>query len=546
MRLFSMRRSVPVFLAACLVPLGAGGASWPDKPNIVFILADDLGWSDVSEGATTYGGGSDFYETPNVARLAREGMAFTSAYTCPNCTPTRAALLSGQYPPRTRVYAVGHLNRRKGTPPLLGPAQHQDVPARLTTLGEMLQAAGYVTAHFGKYHVGGHEGGVSTLPEHQGYNFNFGGGSAGNPGRYWAREVSPGVWQFGNKIGPQLDRYAAPYQEAYRRRYRLWAQPHYTLPASLDGTPKHVGDALADAAMDFMERYRRQGRPFYVQFHQYLVHSPFQARPDLKAKYERKKRTHPSRMGHHHSTYAAMVEQFDQSVGRLLAYLNDPNGDGDPSDSIAAHTLVIFYSDNGGMGRVTSNRPLRGAKGMFFEGGIRVPLVVWMPGVIPHATNDTLITMVDFYKTLAELARAPLPDPAVQPLDGQSFAPLLLGHTRRLPRRAIYWHFPGYLDTRAEPCSTIIKDLAGKRYKLLYYYEDRSWSLYNLTDDLGEAHDLWRTVEGRSAYRSVAKNLSADLRRWLDEVGAIYPTVRKTGRPVPPPTPLGRQSLEGK
>lgn len=510
------------------------------RPNIVFILADDLGWADVACPQTTYGHPSDFYETPNIQRLAREGMCFSSAYTCPNCAPTRAALISGQYPPRTRVYNVGSLNRGKGRPPLVGPVQHQDVAAALTTMAEMLKSAGYQTAHVGKYHVGGHEGGTATLPLAQGFDFNYGGSDAGNSGPYFATQDAAGEWHFTQKVGKELYAFARPYDAAYARAYRSWAVPGYRLPAALYHTPKHVGDAVTDAALHFMEHRRKKGRPFFLEFNEYLVHSPLNGRPDLVAKYREKKESHPSKIGQDRSVaYAAMVEQFDQQVGRLLAYLNDPNGDGDTSDSLAKNTLVIFYSDNGGERHATSNYPLRGAKGMFTEGGIRVPLVAWMPGTVPAGTtNDTPVLMLDFYKTFAQLAGATLPNPARQPLDGVSLLPLLRGQAATLPPRALYWHFPGYIDSRAAPCSVIIKQVGGKRYKLLFFYETRAWSLYNLTDDLREADDLFATPESRRANWAVAENLSVDLRHWLDSVGAIYPTERATGATAAPPTPL--------
>jgi len=526
-----------VLLLACgLTCLGAMGAE--SKPNIIVILADDLGWADVTGGQTTYGGGSDFYETPNIARLAKEGMAFSSAYTCPNCAPTRAALASGQYSTRTKVYNVGDLNRRSGKPKLVGPDQNEDVAASLTTIAEMLKSAGYVTAHAGKYHVGGHEGGEATLPLNSGFDVNYGGSSAGNPGNYFAKEKAPGVWEFHKSIGPELDEFAAPYDAAYATRYRSWVSPKKELPKSLYGTPKHVGDAVADAVLEFMERQTASGKPFYVQFHEYLVHTPRQGRPDLVTKYSAKQKSAPSKMGQDRSDdYAAMVEQIDQCVGRVLAYLDDPDGDGNTSDSISTNTLVIFYSDNGGERGSTSNTPLRGAKGMFTEGGIRVPLIVRMPGTVPSGTtNDSPVNMADIYPTLAEFAGAKLPNPEQQPLDGTSLRPLLTGRVKSLGERSLYWHFPGYLDDRAEPTSVIMRELQGKRYKLLYFYESQKWSLYNLTDDLAEKTDLLAGGDD-TTLRPVLSKLSKDLREWLDQTGAIYPTERSTGETVPPPTP---------
>jgi len=536
----AVRRATRGLAFAFLLVLGAGptaSAADSQPPNILFIFADDLGWADIAGGQTTYGGGTDFYETPNITRLAREGMAFSSAYACPNCAPTRGALHSGQYPPRTRIYNVGSLNRGNGTPKLVGPDQHEDVPAELSTLAETLKGGGYVTAHVGKYHIGGHEGGEATLPLNQGLDYNYGGGSAGNPGRYFAKETEPGVWSFHNNVGPELDVFAAPYDAAYAAAYRVGAEPDYRLPESLYGTPKHVGDAVADAALEFMEMQRLSGKPFFVEFHDYLVHTPLQGRPDLEAKYREKQASAPGSMGHEkHPDYAAMVGQLDLSVGRLMAYLDDPNNDGDPSDSIAKDTLVIFSSDNGGHRGSTVNTPLRGAKGMFTEGGIRVPLIARMPGTIPAGTtNDTPVIVVDMYPTLADYARADLPDPAAQPLDGVSLRPLFEGRAASLPPRNLYWHFPGYLDDRAQPTSVVIGEVDGKRYKLLYFYETGDWSLYNLTDDLGESRDLLAEETPGAAALRIQALLGADLRAWLDATGAIYPAERDSGNPVPPP-----------
>ena len=521
-----------------LLMAGVASAIQSPPPNIVFILADDLGWSDLAGGQTTHGGGSDFYETPNIARLAREGMAFSSAYACANCAPTRAALISGQYPTRTRVYNVGNLNRRVGKPKLIGPEQRQDVAPEITTLAETLKSAGYVTAHVGKYHAGGHEGGAATLPLKQGFDFNYGGTAEGYPGDFFADRKPDGPWRFHANVSPELDAFAAPYDADYAAGYRIWNDPGYRLPASLRETPKHVGDAVADAALEFMEKHRSAGKPFFLQLNDYLVHTPLQGRPDLVEKFAVRKVSSPSRMGHDkHAAYAAMVAQLDMTVGRIIAYLEDPDGDGDRSDSLAGNTLVVFYSDNGGERGSTSNAPLRGAKGMFTEGGIRVPLIAWMPGRIPAgATNDSSVNMVDFHPTLADFAGAKLPDAARQPLDGVSLRPLLEGRTQTLAPRALYWHFPGYLDDRAEPTSMVLRDLDGKRWKLLYFYESRRWSLYNLTDDPGESVDVIAATTAGPQGKALAV-LSDDLHQWLDRTGAIFPIELSTGKPVPPPSP---------
>jgi arylsulfatase A-like enzyme len=517
--------------AGLLVAGAVVGRAAQEKPNLLVFLIDDLGWVDISAGASNYGNPSDFYETPTVERLAARGMSFTSAYVQPNCAPTRGALLSGQYPTRTRVYNVGNLNR--GTGSLLGPEQHEDIMPSAITVAETLKTAGYTTAHVGKYHVGGHEGGSATLPLNQGFDFNFGGGDDGAPGNYFAQEVTSGVWQFGNRIGPELDPYAAPYTAAYVAEHGL--------PSSLIGTAKHVTDAATDAALDFMHDRVQAAEPFYLQLHHFAIHSPNQGRPDLVSKYTAKKAATPSQMGHDNVQVAALIEGFDQSLDRIIDFLDDPDGDGNPADSIAADTLLVFHSDNGGDGR-TNNAPLRGNKGMLTEGGIRVPLIVSMPGTIaPGTVNDTMLHAVDFYTTLADFAGAVLPDPQLHPLDGVSLAPVLRGESATVDRDAIFYHFPGYLDTRAAPTSVILKEVDGIRYKLYYFYEDRHTELYDLTNDIGETVDLLVTPPGDpEEIYDFEFQLLTELRAWLDRTGAIYPIDPGTGEEVAPPEPVER------
>ena len=224
-----------------------------------------------------------------------------------------------------------------------------------------------------------------------------------------------------------------------------------------------------------------------------------------------------------------------------MAAVDDPNGDGNTSDSIAANTLLVFTSDNGGHIGVTNNSPLRERKGTQREGGLRVPLIAVMPGTITAGViNDEAIHAVDYYPTYADLAGASLPAPQNHVLDGESFAGILRGETSELNRDAVFWHFPGYLDDRSVPTSLITKDAGGKRYKLSYYYEDQRYELFNLTDDLSETTDLLARPISAADY-AIARQMSSDLRAWLDDQGALYPTVRATGEPVPPPAPLSAE-----
>jgi len=528
--------AIPALLAAFVVAAGSASAKDATRPNIVFILSDDQGWADLSTGATNFGHPSDFYETPNLARLAKEGMAFTSAYVQPNCAPTRAALLSGQYAPRSGngVYNVGSLNRGGKNVPLIGPPQNEDVPAKSTTVAEAFRAAGYVTAHFGKYHVGGHEGGKSTLPEAAGFEFNFGGGKAGSPpGGYAARKLD-GKWAFMQPLTPALDAFAAPYDEAYVRK-------HGVSPEMI-GKPKHLTDALADAFESFLAKHEsgaEADKPIYVHFWTHAVHGPIRPRADLAKTFEERKRAHPSKTGHDNAKYAALISDLDLTVGRILRALDDPDGDGDTSDSIASETLVVFASDNGGAGGATSNRPLRRAKGTFYEGGIRVPLIARWPGAIPKGTHsDTMIHAVDFYPTFLEIAG--VEPPKSQVLDGVSFAKVLRSAGTVRNRKPVFYHFPGYLDNRADPSSTIIAELDGQRYKLIYHYASgapEASEMYNLSKDIGETSNLLEgdvSKETRAIQRSLTGKLHAWLEQDTDGWHPVYPKDRKTGKPVPP------------
>ena len=520
------------FLTAFTLILSPISVQAADKPNIVFILADDLGWTDLSTGDTNLGNGSDFYETPNIDKLAKEGMSFTSAYMQPNCAPTRAALISGQYPARSGngVYNVGSLNRGKKNG-LIPPEQNEDVPASSTTVAEAFQKAGYTTAHFGKYHAGGHEGGKSTLPEASGFDFNIAGSKAGHPPSYFAKKG-----KFSKGLSPSLDAFAKPYDKAYAKKHGL--------PASIVGHPKHLTDALADSFDHFLAQHvssNNKTSPIYVHYWLYAVHTPIQPQPDLAEKFISKKKSSPSKTGHDNAKYAALVADMDRAVGRVLAALDDPNGDGDTSDSVAKNTLVIFTSDNGGHRGATSNRPLRRAKGTFYEGGMRVPLIARRPGTIPAGShNDTMVHAVDYYPTfLAAAAITPSKD---YYLDGHSFDKVLTAPDTKRVRPPVCYHFPGYMDNRAAPSSTIISEIDGQRYKLIHYYEDGNNEVYNITKDIGEKTDL--TMRKSRDYQDKELALMRQLNSWLTQETPgwkpAYPKDRKSGKSLTAPAPLGQ------
>ena len=278
------------------------------SPNVVVIIADDMGWAQTSSVDTSMNNPSDFYETPTIDLLANEGIAFPNSYVNgANCAPTRAAILSGQWAsrPTNNVFAVNGLNRGDSNSLLVGPSQglsngEDEIPASAITIAETVKTAGYTTAHFGKYHSGGS---LNNGPLLQGFDFNYGGDSDGAPGSYFAA-LSGSNWEFHPRIGPELDVYAVPYTAA--------ESLELAGDNSLDGTPKHVTDALADAALDFMET--NKSNPFFMHFSNYAIHGPWgqaNARPDLYAKYVAKNNTNPSQIGHNNISQAAILEGMD-------------------------------------------------------------------------------------------------------------------------------------------------------------------------------------------------------------------------------------------
>jgi arylsulfatase A-like enzyme len=437
-------------------------ANEPRKPNIVFILADDLGYTDLA----CYG--SKFYETPNIDRLAAEGVRFTDGYTCgPNCQPTRAALLSGQYGPRTGVYTVGNIDRFNWRSRPLRPVDNVTaLPLEKVTLADALKKAGYATGMFGKWHLGND---AAHHPSARGFDEAI---------------ESSGV-HFDFRTNPQVD-----YPEG-----------------------QYLADFLTDRAVDFIERHR--DGPFFLYLPHFGVHAPHQAKKQLIKRFKGK----PPAGGHHDPTYAAMIASVDDSVGRVLAKLDELG--------LAEDTLVIFSSDNGGVGGyrragltkdgITDNAPLKGGKGMLYEGGVRVPYIFRWKGVIePGRTEQAPVISVDLYPTLLELAGAEAP--AGQPLDGASYAGLLRGESQSLRRDAIYWHFPGYLGAGADQWRTTpVGAVRSGNWKLLEYFEDGRLELYNLQHDMGEQRNL------AAAEPELARQLHDQLRTWRKNVGARMP-----------------------
>ncbi|EMI21463.1 sulfatase family protein [Rhodopirellula maiorica SM1] len=493
-------------------------------------MVDDLGWNHISANQATMGTAKKIYQTPTLEKLAAGGLSFTHAYAQPNCAPTRAAMLSGQYPARVNnnVYVVNNLNRfggggiKKEAARFKGPEQSEDVAAAAITVAEALKQNGYATAHIGKFHVGGHRG-DETMPENVGFDINLGGFSQGHQPTCFASKKN-GEWKFKGVGLGHFDRYAAPYDDAYLTKRGL--------PDSLLATPKHISDALGDAMQDTLKTLAGGDKPFYLQFHTYAVHGPVRARPDLKqAAIDR-----VAGINKKMAEYVGFIAGVDENLARMLAAIEDPNGDGNHDDSIAANTLILFTSDNGGTH--ADNEPLRGEKGMLTEGGIRVPLIAYWPGVIPaDSVTDHNVHSVDYYPTYLELAgKEWVPPTEEHPLDGESFASVLRNPNTQRPRSTIFYLFPGYMDKRAEPAVSAIAEINDRRYKLMYVYETESWELYCLSDDQGESKNLIQTRP------EIASTISKQIDNWLTQRHSTwqpkYPIDKQTGKPAGPPQPL--------
>ncbi len=470
--------------------LGEGGTRQGirRKPNFVFFLLDDMGWKDLACF------GSPFYETPNVDRLAAQGMRFTNAYAaCPVCSPTRASIMTGKYPARLRLtnWIPGV---RSGK--LLSAEYFHYLKLEEVTLAEALKEGGYRTCFVGKWHLGNEP----YFPEKQGFDVNVGGNDAGSPPTYFY-----------------------PYKRGNR-----------SIPGLEEGqTGEYLTDRLTDESLKLIEQSK--GQPFLLYLSYYAVHIPLEAKKELVERYKAKvqrlgladkphfatdeawpqtaagnekwRQTLKTRILQDHAVYAAMIESVDQSVGRVMKKLEELG--------IAGNTIVFFMSDNGGLataeGQPTCNLPLRGGKGWLYEGGIREPMLVKWPGVVqPGSTCDQPVTSTDFYPTMLEMAGLPLKPQ--QHMDGESMVPLLKG-TGGQKRQAIYWHYPHYSNQGGGPGGAV---RAGD-FKLIESYEDNRVELYNLRADLGEQHDLATERPEKAA------ELRKMLHEWRNEVGAVMP-----------------------
>jgi arylsulfatase A-like enzyme len=505
---------------------GKPTTSQAPRPNLVFVMADDLGWADLSSGLPNGGYANDFNETPQLDRLAAEGQSFTEAYASVQCSPTRTALHTGQYAtrPTNNTYAVSGIAGQAGDPLLGAPHGRPEdgrsaVPVGYPTIGETLQGAGYATGYSGKFHVAGS---ADEIVASHGFDENWGGSQNSHATSYFATND-----QFNDSVSPSLDQFAADYTQDYVDA-NIAPYSHGVSEAQLDalvGTDKHVTDAQTDAAIDFIDRSKDE--PFFAFVSEFAPHFPVndaQARSDLLAKYRAKAPgSAPAK-----PSYAALTEAVDQSVARIVDYLEttpDPRNGGKP---LADNTLVIFTSDNGGeedpIEAGAWNGPLREDKGFMYEGGVRVPWIVWSGGSDlvrgGGRTNDTIVNSTDLYTTLASYARAELP--AGVPLDGVDLKPAFSKGTKI--NRDHFHHVPGYVRFGGEVQSRPFSSVRDGRWKLYYEYTDGSFELYDLESDLGETTDLAADRPGQ------VHRLGRKLIAWLDETDAPLATLR-AGQP---------------
>jgi arylsulfatase A-like enzyme len=439
-------------------------SSLAEKPlNVVFFLIDDLGWMDI--GAN----GSNYYKTPHIDQLAKEGVRFTNGYAaCNVCSPTRAAIMAGKYPARlllTQWLPSGRWDAKKNK---LQEARYlSNLPLEEFTVAEALREGGYKTAFMGKWHLGPLP---YYYPEHQGFDINVAGRDYGAPGSYWY--PFEGSWRI-----PTTD-------------LKVFKE------SPIEGKE---GDYLTDRLMEEGDKFIRENseKPFFLMMSLYAVHSPLQGKPEKVALYEKV----PKEQRQGDPRYAAMVETVDDGVGRLMTALRDKE--------IEENTLVIFTSDNGGMSKATDNSPLRANKGSNYEGGLRVPVIVKWPGVTePGSISDEPVISTDFYPTI--LGATGLPKRPLQHVDGVDLSSVLKGQSR-IDRQSLFWHYPHYNQHPQSFPATVIRK---GHWKLIEILDTGELELYNLALDVGEQNNL------ADVHSGLAQSLLAEMRAWRAEVNA--------------------------
>ena len=497
-------------MTATLAAMGCSPAPEVKQPNIILFLVDDMGWQDTSlpfwTEKTPF---NQRYRTPNMERLAAQGVKFTQAYATSVCSPTRTSLMTGMNAARHRV-TNWTLNRNQTTDspdevlelPVwnangLQPVDSIENGLHATTFPQLLRENGYYTIHCGKAHWGAYDT-PGADPLNLGFDVNIAGHAAGGLGSYLGEK------NFGNAEKGVIT--------------RPWGVP---------GLDKYHGDsifiteALTREAIAALDQARETGKPFYLYMSHYAVHVPMEPDARFIDKYRELGLPEPE------ARYASMVEGMDKSLGDLMDYLDDKD--------IADNTVVIFMSDNGGLSAAgrggephTHNWPLRSGKGSAYEGGIREPMIVRWPGTVAPGTEcGEYLIIEDFFPTILELAGVEQYE-TVQTVDGISFMPLLTAQAPAQPDRDLYWHFPNKWGSSGPGIGTTSTIRSGD-WKLVYWYKDQSVELYNITEDIGETHNLAESEPEK------VKELAVKLGTYLRSVGADRPSLKATGQPVPWP-----------
>ena len=433
-----------------------------ENPNIVLIVADDLGWNDLSYM------GSKYYETPNIDKLSRSGMTFYNGYaSAANCAPSRATMLSGRYNTHHGIYTVGASERGNKKTRKIIPIRNETIlDLRYFLIPEMLKNEGYVTGHFGKWHLGSQ----GFFPEDNGFDINVGGNKSGGPGGYFSPYVNPNL-----EDGP---------------------------------IGEYLTDRIGNEVVSFINYNQNETFFAYVPF--YSVHTPIQSKKEYQEKYLNK----GGDENHNRPDYAGMIESLDENIGKILNTIEELN--------LSEKTLIIFTSDNGGIRAISNQFPLKAGKGSYYEGGIKVPLIFsWKGKIKEESESDERVSNIDFFPTIKKIIGYKNKN---LHLDGLDLNPIFKGKT--FENRSLFYHFPVYLEAynvhldngtdplfRTRPGSVIIKD----NWKLHHYFEDGKIELYNIEEDISESTDLSKTNLKKT------KELYHDLNKWREANNAPIP-----------------------
>jgi len=521
--------TIPALVMLSILSACRGPSEEDQRPNIILFLVDDMGWQDTSvpfhSSPTPF---NQHFRTPSMVRLAESGVRFTQAYAAPVCSPTRTSIMTGQSPVRHHVTNWTFFPDRDQsgeTERLLAPAhwRKEGIQPDDLTLPRLLKEKGYLTIHCGKAHWGTH-GTPGSDPVALGFDINIAGHAAGAPGHYH------GDQNFGNNPDDlQANPWGVPGLEKYH------------------GTNTHLTDALTIEASLALEKAVTSGHPFYLYMAHYAVHTPIQSHEPYIENYRNQLYSATEiEIPEVEALYASMVEGMDQSLGKILAKVEELG--------VANETLVIFASDNGGLsahargttprntGQDTHNWPLKAGKGSAYEGGTRIPMIVsWVQVNHAHPLQQRFpvgegissrapVISEDYFPTICTLAGAEIPGTYLEKMDGKDFTSLLQDKSTEQKDRILLSHYPhvwGPQGLGYEPHSAIRKgDL-----KAIYFYEPRRWELYDLSNDIGEEHDLAASQAGQ------LRELAAQMRNEFARMGAQFPSNKETGEPEPPVWP---------